>query len=237
MHRTTDVTSHKALAVLRSFTADMREWGVTVSSEEKLMALARAYFADSRNTLDGLLLYIAWYGSGEGVVFERDRHDEVFGLMTVTFFSHLVTGWGSCALFLRLTPRPGDGGIMLRVSCAGGLRWDEKKTKSTRRAGTPWRKRWSLRGFTAGRRDAGWTCWTGAVTVRNGPGWRPAAVSVWKMPENLNRQQNILRMYTGWRPIRRNEWVSMHRTGSEGIPLTENPVKNRHADHRGAAAR
>ncbi|EFT2485350.1 hypothetical protein HVH02_004296 [Salmonella enterica] len=37
MHRITDVTGHKALAVLRSFTADMREWGVTVSSEEKLM--------------------------------------------------------------------------------------------------------------------------------------------------------------------------------------------------------
>ncbi|HGB4964590.1 TPA: hypothetical protein ACIVLV_002691 [Salmonella enterica subsp. enterica serovar Mississippi] len=36
MHKTTDVTGHKALAVLRSFTADMREWGVTVSSEEKL---------------------------------------------------------------------------------------------------------------------------------------------------------------------------------------------------------
>ncbi|EDV0048143.1 TPA: hypothetical protein ACIU9R_002171 [Salmonella enterica subsp. enterica serovar Birkenhead] len=33
MHKTTDVTGHKALAVLRSFTADMREWGVTVSSE------------------------------------------------------------------------------------------------------------------------------------------------------------------------------------------------------------
>ncbi|EBU9317286.1 hypothetical protein ATT74_22845 [Salmonella enterica subsp. enterica serovar Panama] len=94
MHWTTDVTGNKALAVLRSFTADMREWGVTVSSEEKLMVLARAYFVDSRNTLDGLLLYIAWYGSGEGVVFERDSHDDVFGLMTVTFFSHLVTGWG-----------------------------------------------------------------------------------------------------------------------------------------------
>ncbi|HCS4148877.1 TPA: hypothetical protein OQ574_005196, partial [Salmonella enterica] len=48
MHRTTDVTGHKALAVLRSFTADMREWGVTVSSEEKLMALAREYFMDDR---------------------------------------------------------------------------------------------------------------------------------------------------------------------------------------------
>ncbi|HAK4778365.1 TPA: hypothetical protein H2C15_004723 [Salmonella enterica] len=72
----------------------MRECGVTVSGEEKLTALARAYFADSRSTLDGLLLYIAWYGSGEGVVFERDRHDDVFGLMTVTFLSHLITGWG-----------------------------------------------------------------------------------------------------------------------------------------------
>ncbi|EHP5545189.1 hypothetical protein KPO98_004082 [Salmonella enterica] len=61
MHRTTDVTGHKALAVLRSFTADMREWGVTVSSEEKLMALAREYFVDDRNTLDGLLLYSSHY--------------------------------------------------------------------------------------------------------------------------------------------------------------------------------
>ncbi|ECC8259769.1 hypothetical protein DFU17_22250 [Salmonella enterica] len=94
MHRTTDVTGRKALAVLRSFTADMREWGVTVSSEERLMALARKYFANGRNTLDDLLLYIARHGSGEGVVFERDRHDDVFGLLTVTFFSHLVTGWG-----------------------------------------------------------------------------------------------------------------------------------------------
>lgn len=94
MHRTTDVTGHKALAVLRSFTADMREWGVTVSSEEKLMALAREYFVDDRNSLDGLLLYIACYGSGDGVVFERDRHDDVFGLLTVTFFSRLVTVWG-----------------------------------------------------------------------------------------------------------------------------------------------
>ncbi|EAS9109761.1 hypothetical protein EIV52_22340 [Salmonella enterica] len=58
------MTGHKALAVLRSFTADMREWGGTVSSEEKLMALAREYFVDERNTLDGLLLYIVWYGSG-----------------------------------------------------------------------------------------------------------------------------------------------------------------------------
>ncbi|HIB1617208.1 TPA: hypothetical protein ACWV7H_004941 [Salmonella enterica subsp. enterica serovar Muenchen] len=54
------VTGHKALAVLRSFTADMREWGVTVSSEEKLMVLAREYFADGLNTLDGRFLYIAW---------------------------------------------------------------------------------------------------------------------------------------------------------------------------------
>lgn len=53
------------------------------------MALAREYFVDDRNTLDGLLMYIAWYGSGEGVMFERDRHDDVFGLL-----SHLVTGWG-----------------------------------------------------------------------------------------------------------------------------------------------
>ncbi|EMJ2323676.1 hypothetical protein V7L32_004141 [Salmonella enterica] len=95
MHGTTDVTGHKALAVLRSFIADMREWGVTVSSEERLMALARKYFADDRrSTLDELLLYIAWYGSRDGVVFEWDRHDDVFGLLTVTFFSHLVTGWG-----------------------------------------------------------------------------------------------------------------------------------------------
>ncbi|EIK2676548.1 hypothetical protein LJZ73_004260 [Salmonella enterica] len=56
MHRATDVTVHKSLAVLR----DMREWGVTVSSEEKLMALARGYCVDDRNTLDGRLLYIAW---------------------------------------------------------------------------------------------------------------------------------------------------------------------------------
>ncbi|EBS4373303.1 hypothetical protein DQD18_15170 [Salmonella enterica subsp. enterica serovar Oranienburg] len=94
MYRTTDVTGHKALAVLRSFTADMREWGVTVSSEEKLTSLARDYFADGQNTLDDLLWYIARYGGGKGVVFERGRHDDVFGLMTVTFFSHLVTGWG-----------------------------------------------------------------------------------------------------------------------------------------------
>lgn len=60
MHRATDVTVHKSLAVLRSFTADMREWGVTVSSEEKLMALAQGYCVDDRNTLDGQLLYIAW---------------------------------------------------------------------------------------------------------------------------------------------------------------------------------
>lgn len=60
MHRATDVTVHKSLAVLRSFTADMREWGVTVSSEEKLMALARGYCVDDRNTLDGRFLYIAW---------------------------------------------------------------------------------------------------------------------------------------------------------------------------------
>ncbi|EMF3895668.1 hypothetical protein ACF1L8_001434 [Salmonella enterica] len=116
MHRTTDVTGHKALAVLRSFTADMREWGVTVSSEEKLMALAREYFMDDRNTLDGLLLYIAWYGSGEGGVFERERHDDVFGLLTVTFFSHLVTGWGMPPVHARcfyssLRVR-GSGGIM-----------------------------------------------------------------------------------------------------------------------------
>lgn len=60
MHRATDVTIHKSLAVLRSFTADMREWGVTVSSEEKLMALVRGYCVDDRNTPDGRLLYIAW---------------------------------------------------------------------------------------------------------------------------------------------------------------------------------
>lgn len=50
------------------------------------MALAQEYFAEDQSTLDGLLLYIAWYGSGEGIVFERNRHDDVFGLMTVTFF-------------------------------------------------------------------------------------------------------------------------------------------------------
>lgn len=95
------MTNHKALVVLRAFTDDMREWGVTVSSEEKLMALAREYFSDDQSTLEGLLLYIAWSGSGEGVVFERNRHDDVFGLMTVTFFSHLITGWGLSPVHAR----------------------------------------------------------------------------------------------------------------------------------------
>ncbi|EBL5306967.1 hypothetical protein CE665_23760 [Salmonella enterica subsp. enterica serovar Poona] len=101
MHGTMDATGNKALALLRSFTDDMREWGVVVSSEEKLTALAREYFADEQNSLGGLLLYIAWYGSGEGVVFERNRHDDVFGLMTVTFFSHLITGWGMSPVHAR----------------------------------------------------------------------------------------------------------------------------------------
>lgn len=34
----------------------------------------------------------------------------------------------------------------------GGLRWVEKKTENTRRAGMPWRKRWRRRDFTAGQR-------------------------------------------------------------------------------------
>ncbi|EBO5441120.1 hypothetical protein DQ539_20805 [Salmonella enterica] len=101
MHGTTGATGNKALTLLRSFTDDMREWGVVVSSEEKLTALAREYFADEQNSLGGLLLYIAWYGSGEGVVFERNRHDDVFALMTVTFFSHLMNGWGMSPVHAR----------------------------------------------------------------------------------------------------------------------------------------
>ncbi|MGG6065606.1 hypothetical protein ACQSEM_26930, partial [Salmonella enterica] len=54
-----------------------------------------------QNSLGGLPLYIAWYGSGEGVVFERNRHDDIFGLMTVTFFSHLITGWGMSPVHAR----------------------------------------------------------------------------------------------------------------------------------------
>lgn len=68
-------------------------------------------------------------------------------------------------------------------------------------------------------------CWTGARTVRSGPGWLPVAVSVWKMPESLNRRQSALVMYARRRLTRRNEWVSMHRTGSESIPLTVAPPK------------
>ncbi|EOG2909812.1 hypothetical protein ACK85T_004663 [Salmonella enterica] len=58
MHGTTDATGNKALALLRSFTDDMREWGVVVSSEEKLTALARGYFADEQSSLGGLLLIL-----------------------------------------------------------------------------------------------------------------------------------------------------------------------------------
>lgn len=95
------MTGNKALALLRSFTDDMRDWGVTVSSEDKMMVLAREYFADGQKTLDDLLLYIARHGSGKGVVFERDPHDDFFGLMTVTLFSHLVTGWGMPPMHAR----------------------------------------------------------------------------------------------------------------------------------------
>ncbi len=70
-----------------------------------------------------------------------------------------------------------------------------------------------------------WTCWTGAVTVRNGPGWLPVAVSVWKMPESLNRRQSALVIYARRRLTRRNEWVSMHRRGSEGTPADGGPPK------------
>lgn len=67
--------------------------------------------------------------------------------------------------------------------------------------------------------------------------WLPVAVSVWKMPESLNRRQSALVIYARRRLTRRNEWVSMHRRGSEGTPLTVVLPKNHHADYRGTAAR
>ena len=70
-------------------------------------------------------------------------------------------------------------------------------------------------------------------TRQTGTPWRKR----WKKPENLNRWQNILVMYARRRLTCKNEWVSIHKRGSEGIPLTENPVKNRHADYRGVAVR
>lgn len=129
-------------------------------------------------------------------------------------FSLIWSPDGGCTRFMHVvfTPHSVSGRrknnvtyVMRRRAAVG-----RKKTENTRRVGTPWRRCWSRRGFTVGQQDAGWRCWTCAVTVRNGPGWR--------------------------RPTRRNGWVSMNRTGSEGIPLPLSPVKSRHADYCGSAA-
>ncbi|EHN5888479.1 hypothetical protein KDQ92_004252 [Salmonella enterica subsp. enterica serovar Newport] len=88
---------------------------MTVNSEERLMARARTWFADGQHTLNDLLLYLSLHGERENIVFWRDAHDDVFGMMTVTFFriSHgLEAGPPAGALFLRgdsLPAGPGYG--------------------------------------------------------------------------------------------------------------------------------
>ncbi|HDP0317343.1 TPA: hypothetical protein P5S08_002472 [Salmonella enterica subsp. enterica serovar Concord] len=93
MDRAAKARGSVALMQLRALTDDLREWGVTVNSEERLMARARTWFADGQHTLNDLLLYLSLHGERENIVFWRDAHDDVFGMMTVTFFSHLVTDW------------------------------------------------------------------------------------------------------------------------------------------------
>ncbi|HGB3471556.1 TPA: hypothetical protein ACIVB1_001845 [Salmonella enterica subsp. diarizonae serovar 61:l,v:z35] len=51
MGRAAKARGSVALMQLRALTDDLREWGVTVNSEERLMARARTWFADGQHTL------------------------------------------------------------------------------------------------------------------------------------------------------------------------------------------